>query len=299
MAPAPQALRNSPTMPAPPGPARNDRSIGAILVDAGRLDAGAMESILRAQEEKGLRFGDAGISLGLLKQDDVDFALARQFDHSYLMLGNESVSRDVVAAFNPYSPLVEQFRALRSRLMLRWFNSEAGRRVLAITSPGRGEGRSFVAANLAVVFSQLGQRTLLIDADLRNASQARLFKLENRTGLANMLAGRSGREAIVRIAPMPDLSVLPAGALPPNPQELLGRTEFVHLLRESAENFDVILLDTPAARDYADAQTLAARAGAALLVARKDLTSVPDLLQLARSVQQSGADLAGSVLNGA
>jgi chain length determinant protein tyrosine kinase EpsG len=207
------------------------------------------------------------------------------------------VSRDVVATFKPFSPVVEQLRVLRSQLMLRWFNGEPGRKALAITSPGRGEGRSFIAANLAVVFSQLGERTLLIDADLRNACQARLFKLENRTGLSNLLAGRAGREAVVRVAAIRGLSVLPAGVVPPNPQELLGRPAFAQLLQDFAEDFDVILIDTPAARDFADAQTLAARAGAAMVLARKGLTSASDLLQFARSVQQSGAPLVGSVLN--
>jgi receptor protein-tyrosine kinase len=302
MTTAPQILRDPPTMrtplsPAPPRPARSDRSLGAILVDAHRLDASAIESILRAQKEKGLRFGEAGISLGLLKQDDIAFAMARQFDYPYLMAGDDSVRHDVVAAFQPFSPVVEQLRVLRSQLMLRWFNGNPNHKALAITSAGRGEGRSFIAANLAVVFSQLGERTLLIDADLRNACQASLFKLDNRAGLSSMLAGRAGRAAVVRVAGMLDLSVLPAGVAPPNPQELLGRPAFARLLLELAEDFDVILIDTPAARDYADAQTIAARAGAGLVLARKDLTSAPELLQLARSVQQSGAELVGSVLN--
>jgi chain length determinant protein tyrosine kinase EpsG len=299
MTAAPQVLRAPPAVPAPPRHAGSDRSIGAILVDTGRLDAGAVESILRAQKEKGLRFGEAGIGLGLLKPDDIEFALARQFDYPCLMAGDESLSRDVVAAFNPFSPVVEQLRALRSQLMLRRFSGGSGRKALAIISAGRGEGRSFIAANLAVVFSQLGERTLLIDADLRNPSQAGLFKLENRAGLSGILAGRAGREAIVRIAPMLDLSVLPAGVVPPNPQELLGRPAFAQLVQESAEDFDVILIDTPAARDCADAQNLAVRAGAALMLARKDRTSLPDLVQLARSLQQSGAELVGSVLNDA
>ena len=275
------------------------RSIGAILVDAGRLDAGVVERILRAQKDQGLRFGEAGISLGLLKQDDVDFALACQFDYAYLVAGDESVSRDVIAAFNPRSSVVEQLRVLRSQLMLRWFNDEPGHKTLAITSSGRGEGRSFIAANLAVVFSQLGERTLLIDADLRNPSQARLFNLQDCAGLSSMLANRAGREAVVRIAAMRDLSVLAAGVVPPNPQELLGRGAFTEMLQGLAEDFDVILIDTPAARDYADAQIVAARAGAALALARKNLTSLPDLFQLVRSVQESGAALVGSVLNDA
>ena len=145
------------------------RSIGVILIDSGRLSADNAERILRLQKEQGKRFGDAAIELGLLTEDDIRFALSSQFDYPYLPLGDSSLSHELVAAYKPFSPVVEQLRALRSQLMLRWFDAAAQRKSLAIVSPGAGEGRSFIAANLAIVFSQQGQRTLLIDANLRTA----------------------------------------------------------------------------------------------------------------------------------
>jgi len=188
-------------------------------------------------------------------------------------------------------------RALRSQLMLRWFDAQAERKTLAIVSPGGGEGRSFIAANLAIVFSQLGERTLLIDADLRTPSQHELFKLGNGAGLSGLLAGRANTDAVISVPGLIGLSVLPAGAVPPNPQELLGRQLFGDTLRTLSRDFDVVIIDTPAASDYADAQTVAVRAGAALIVARKDQTSLPDFTELAHRLQQSGAALVGSVLS--
>lgn len=273
------------------------RSIGAILIDTGRLNAENAERILRLQKEKGLRFGDAAIELGLLKGDDIRFALASQFDYPYLPADDQSLSAELVAAYQPFSPIVEQLRALRSQLMLRWFDTDSEHKSLAIVSPDHGEGRSFVAANLAVVFSQLGERTLLIDADLRNPRQQTLFKLGNTPGLSAMLSGRAGAEAVVRIPSLLGLSVLPAGIVPPNPQELLGRAAFIEALYALGRDFDVIIIDTPAGHDYADAQTIAARAGAALMVARKHLSSLPVIAQLGRTLQQSGATVVGSVLN--
>jgi receptor protein-tyrosine kinase len=203
------------------------RSIGAILIDNGRLTPDAAERILKLQKEQGLRFGDAAIQLGLLSEADIQQALSRQYDYPYLMPGDERVSEEVVAAFKPFSPIVEQLRAVRSQLMLRWFDAEIGHKTLAVVSASRADGRSFTAANLAVVFSQLGERTLLIDADLRNPSQHQLFRLENKLGLSSLLAGRAElAEAITRIPGLIDLSVLPAGATPPNPQELLARPVF-------------------------------------------------------------------------
>lgn len=273
------------------------RSIGAILIDTGRLSAENAERILRQQKEQGKRFGDAAIELGLLSEDDIRFALASQFDYPYLAPGDNSLSHELVAAYTPFSPVVEQLRALRSQLMLRWFDAEARRKTLAIVSPGKGEGRSFIAANLAVVFSQLGERTLLIDADLRTPRQHEIFKLGNSAGLSGLLAGRIGNEAVIRVPSLLNLSVLPAGAVPPNPQELLGRPAFTERLHTISQDFDVVIIDTPAASDYADAQTVAARAGAALMLTRKNLSSISNTAQLSRDLQHAGTVLVGSILN--
>lgn len=275
-----------------------DRSIGAILIDAGRLSVEDAEKILREQKVKGARFGDAAIALGLLQQADIDFALARQFDYPYLAVGDAALSPNLIAAYKPGSPLVEQLRAVRSQLMVRWFNDDTTRRALTVVSPQRGEGRSFVAANLAVVFSQLGERTLLIDADLRNPTQHENFKLDVRApGLSAVLSGRANGEAVVRIPSLVGLSVLPAGALPPNPQELLARPQFARLIEQTSKSFDVVIIDTPAASTAADAEVVAARAGASLLVARRDFTPAPSVQTLSLSMAAANSVVIGAVLN--
>lgn len=274
------------------------RSIGAILIDNGRLSPDAAERILKLQKEQGLRFGDAAIQLGLLSEADIQQALSRQYDYPYLMPGDDRVSEEVVAAFKPFSPIVEQLRAVRSQLMLRWFDAEIGHKTLAVVSAGRAEGRSFTAANLAVVFSQLGERTLLIDADLRNPSQHNLFRLENKLGLSSLLAGRAElAEAVIRIPGLIDLSVLPAGATPPNPQELLARPVFNALMATAAGQYDIVIVDTPAGAETADSQTIAARTRGAVVVARKDRSSAPALQAFVTSLQHSGVAVVGAVLN--
>jgi len=277
--------------------ATGDRSIGAILIDSGKLTATNAETILRLQKDEGMRFGDAAIKLGLLTEEDIAFALARQYDYPYLLKGDGEVSNDLIAAFQPFSPQVEALRALRSQLMLRWFTGDPERKTLAIVSPGRGEGRSWLAANLAVVFSQLGENTLLIDADMRNPSQHTLFKLENRSGLSSNLSGRGDAYDVKRIGSFMGLSILPAGPVPPNPQELLGRSQFDVLLARLRGEFDTIIIDTPAAADYADAQTIAVRAGGALLLAHKHQTSLDALGALTESLRQLGVQPVGSVIS--
>ncbi len=273
-----------------------ERSMGAVLIDAGRITPEQAQQILGLQAELGVRFGEAAIQLGYLTPADIDYALSRQFDYAYLKRGESELSETLIAAYDPFTARVEALRALRAQLMLRWFNNPA-HKVLAVVSPGRGEGRSYVAANLAIVFSQLGQRTLLIDADLRNPSQHRLFGLENRYGLSAVLSGRASTETIHRIPALLDLSVLPAGVVPPNPQELLARPPFAQLLVQLSTHFDVILLDTAPAADTADAQTVAARAGAAIVVAKKNLSSTAQVRAAAHSLASGKAEMLGAVLN--
>jgi chain length determinant protein tyrosine kinase EpsG len=186
---------------------------------------------------------------------------------------------------------------LRSQLMLRWFDNGTERKGLAVVSAGSGDGRSYIAANLAIVFSQLGERTLLIDADMRTPRQHKLFHLGKRSGLSDMLVGRVGPEAVVSIPALPNLSLLQAGTIPPNPQELLGRQSFSRLLLSLGEDFDVMIIDTPPASVCADAHTVAVRAGAALIVARQNSSSMPQLAQFTHSLREFGVTLVGSVLN--
>jgi chain length determinant protein tyrosine kinase EpsG len=275
----------------------DERAIGALLVQAGKLGQQDVDAILRAQREAGQRFGATGMALGLLCQADVDYALSRQFDYTYLRRGDSAVSDEVVAAYEPFSPQVEALRALRAELMLRWFDGGPLRKVLAIVSEGGKEGRSYLAANLAVVLAQLGGRTLLIDSDLRNSRQHALFGLDNRIGLSGILSGRAGPEAIQRIPGLGNLSVLPAGALPPNPQELLTRPMFGHMLQQFAEHVDMILLDSPPAAESADAQTLAMRAGAALVVVRKSTSRMARVQHVAQSVKRAKSTIVGAVFN--
>ena len=272
-------------------------SIGAILIEAGRLSIENAEQITRSQRISNLRFGDAAVRLGILTPADVEFALSAQFDYPYLEEGLSAVSTKLVAAYRPFTTQVESLRALRSRLIVRWLKQANKQKVLAIVSSEPEEGRSFIAANLAIVFSQLGERTLLIDADLRNPRQELLFGVDNRYGLSGILSGRSGMEAVQKIPSLIDLSVLPAGPTPPNPQELLGRPQFALMLNKFERDYDVVLLDTPPCDEYADAQTISMRAGSALIVVRKNHSHVKAFRKMVDNLAQSNIDLVGAVLN--
>lgn len=270
-------------------------SIGRILLDMGKITPVEAERILRLQKESGLRFGDAALKLGLITEADIQLVLAQQFDYPYLLPGQGNHPPELVVAYQPFGAQVEVFRAVRSQLMLRWFTS--GHKALAIVGYNPNDGVSLFAANLAVVFSQLGERTLLIDANLRCPQQHEIFNLRNKQGLSDVLADRANIfEVISKIESFVDLSVLPAGTLPPNPLELLNRTSFDELNDQLANQFDVILYDTLAFSSGVDALTIAARTEGALIVAHKNDTRVNDINTMNEQLKYSGTEIVGSVL---
>jgi receptor protein-tyrosine kinase len=203
----------------------------------------------------------------------------------------------VIAAYDPFSAEVEALRALRTQLLLRLAHEERRRSRIAIISPQSGDGRSYLAANLAVVFSQLGERTLLVDADLRRPNQHLLFGLENRMGLSAMLSGRCGYEAIQRVPALANLSLLTSGSIPPNPQELLGRSIFAQLLDRMSSEFSVVIIDTPPGNSHAESLTIAGRAGSAVVVARRNVSRLNGVRDMAQSLSHAHVALVGAVLN--
>lgn len=254
-------------------------SLGRLLQEMGKITPEDTERILQLQRKEGLRFGDAAMKLRLVTEADIQRTLSIQFDYPHLPDGmGKGLSRELVAAYQPFSPEAEALRTLRSQLILQWFGN--GHKMLAVIGTHSDDGCSALSANLAVVFSQMGENTLLIDANLRQPAQHDLFSLGEQHGLANMLIGRVGLEAVNRIDSLANLCVLGAGAVPPNPQELLSRRSFGELMHKLQALHDVIIVDVAPWLGTADAQLVAMRCGGALLVSRLDVTPLRDLIAM-------------------
>jgi len=277
--------------------AHNDRRIGGILAEQGKLDGRDIRRVLELQQTEGLRFGEASLRLKLITVEDLHHAIARQYGLPHLLPDNERVSSELVVAYEPFHPCAEEIRALRTHLLIRWARGTMRGCMLAIVSASHGDGRSYLVANLAVAFSQLGQRTLLIDADLRQPRQHRIFDVPDRVGLSAVLGGRGGRSAVVALPEFGPLSLLPAGACPPNPMELLSRDAFAALLRELQPDFDVILFDTPPTESCADAHGVAFRSGNVLIVARRNRSRLAATDGLVAQMTNAGAHAVGTVFN--
>lgn len=277
--------------------ADQDRPIGEIIRESKHLGDEQVDDILDYQRAHDVRFGEAAVALGYASEEDVVFALSQQFRYPYLSDDRRSVNPELVTATQPFSEQAEAFRAIRSQLMMRCFSPAEPKRALAVVSPDSGDGKTFFTANLGVVLSQLGGRTLVVDADLRGPRMHQLFGIPNVCGLSSVLSGRQEENVIFQAPDLPSLFVMPVGVMPPNPLELVERPAFRLLLAELLRKFDHVVVDTPAACFGTDAVVIAARCGSALLIGRKDRSRMGPLDVLASHVEASNAKVAGMIVN--
>ena len=270
-------------------------TIGDILLKAGRLTEPDMKRIVALQSKEQILFGDAAVALGVLSEEDVRWALACQYSYPGVVTDDITLARELLVVHDPFSPQVETFRSIRSGLLLSGVGAIV--KTLAILSPGEQEGRTFVAANLAVVFAQLGSRTILVDLNFRKPRVHEVFHLKNNTGASSLIIKRALMEQAVQQTSINGLDVLTSGPKPPNPLELLSWQDTKNLIATLRETYDVIILDTPAFSKTADALLIASLCDSSLLVARKGKTSLPAFGQLKKQLDSNGAKILGSVVN--
>ena len=273
-------------------------TIGVILARARGLSDDQINRVLQHQRKNRVRFGDAAVVLGYVTRDDVRWALSKQYQYHYAPAVGEKVQPELVMAREPFSDKVESIRDLRSQLIMTAMAAGPTRRALAVVSADVGDGKTFIAANLAIAFGQVpGGRTLIIDADMRTPRLHTVFGVDNGAGLSNILAGRSPPNVIRPVRELPNLYLLPVGAVPPNPTELLQTPAFSLLLQELVSKFEYVLVDTPAAALGSDARVIAALAGAVLVIARQHKTRAQGLKTLVNQLTMGPAKMAGVVMN--
>lgn len=278
-------------------PSVSEKSIGDIIRQSNNLSADQVEKILVYQRENNLKFGEAAVALGFVKREDVLWALSQQFHYPYNGSQSQAISEELVVASKPFSETAEAFRDLRSQLISTVFSGEGPRKAVAVISAEAGDGKSFFAANIAVAFSQLGGRTLLVDADMRSPRQHEIFGVQNSTGLSSILSGRAETNVIRPVGDLPSLYLLPVGVVPPNPLELVQRPAFGLLITELLSKFDYVVVDTPAATHGSDARVITGFCGAAVAIGRKGNSKIQGMQKLINAVQKSSAKVLGVIMN--
>ena len=189
----------------------------------------------------------------------------------------------------------EAFRALRTNVLFS--AATPGCRTIAVTSTGPGEGKTLVASNLAIGFATAGQRVLLLDADMRRPRVHDVFSGTQEPGLSNVLVGDASPSQALRKTDVPDLYLLTAGRVPPNPAELLGSRAFTDLLASVRERFDWIVIDTPPVMAVTDPNIVASFTDGVVFVIGAEMTSYRIARRAIEQLERARATFAGAVLN--
>ncbi len=191
----------------------------------------------------------------------------------------------------PKSPLAEAVRSLRTSL--RFSTREGAPKSTFITSSAAGEGKSTVALNLATAYAQAGNKVLLIDADLRNPSLHKLFKIENYNGLTNYLAGGGSTSDVYNSTMIKNLSITTSGPIPPDPVELLSGQRMGTLLNDASTDFDYIIIDGPPVLGLADALVISGLCDATILAIEAGKTRKVTLMKSLKRLERTHSNIVG------
>ena len=230
-------------------------------------------------------------------------SVRRLLDHSKLLRSRQNGTASNTCACwhridqggKRHAALVEAFRSLRASVLLSTADHPPGS--LLITSTQPGEGKTTVATNLAISLAQLGQRVLLVDADLRFPSLQRLFCIRENLGLVSYLTGQEDWRTAVCPSGSPGLDLLPCGPVPPNPAELLSSKSMGAFLGSAKSEYAFVILDSSPLLTLADSRILASLVDGVLLVAKSGATPREQIRQSQSGIRSAGANLIGVVLN--
>jgi polysaccharide biosynthesis transport protein len=195
---------------------------------------------------------------------------------------------------NPDSGASSAFEMLQTNL--DFTISDKPLKVIAVVSSTPGEGRSFVAANLAVAKAHMGRRILLVDADMRHSCQQEIWKLSNPVGLSNVLVGQAEFRGTTQEV-LVNLDILTAGTIPPNPAALLDSQRMALLIQEAAKDYDCVIIDTPALSLFGDALMLGKMADGILLVVRPGVLDCAVAKSTKMMLEQVKLPVLGMVIN--
>nr|WP_306798551.1 CpsD/CapB family tyrosine-protein kinase [Oceanobacillus saliphilus] len=201
----------------------------------------------------------------------------------------------LVTYLNADSVIADQFRTIRTNL--KFLMEEKKSRVFLITSPGENEGKSTTVANLAVSIAQQKEKVLLIDANLRNSMLHQVFKIQNQTGLTDVLKGAISLKQAITFTDIGKLDILTSGPDVSNPTEILGSNDMASLLHDVADMYDIVLIDSPTILKSTETRVLANQCDGAVLVLHRGKTEMDKAVEAKRILDLAHANLLGVIIN--
>ncbi|MBC1558423.1 CpsD/CapB family tyrosine-protein kinase [Listeria booriae] len=212
------------------------------------------------------------------------------------MSKQKTAKRKLITATNPSSPIAEQFKTLRASIHFSSVDREY--KSILVTSPEPESGKSTVSANLAICYAKQGNKTLLIDADMRKPTSHRTFGIPYNIGLSDMLTGNKIElQDVCHQTEIENLTILTSGTMVPNPNELLGSKKMGQLLQQFEGQFDQIIIDTPPILASSDALVLTPYVEGAIVVLRSYGTLKERAKVAVKQLQKTKVPILGTVLN--
>lgn len=213
------------------------------------------------------------------------------------MSRNQKKPSSMIAATKPNSRVAEQFKTIRTNIQFSMATKNL--QTILFSSSGPFEGKSTICTNVASVFADQGKRVLVVDADMRLPSIAKIFHLENKVGLSTLMTSKhlKVKEAIQHVESV-HLDVLTSGIVPPNPSELLASERMDEIIQELKKEYDLVLFDLPPIVSVTDAQILATKIDGVILVIRKDIADIEDVYKAKELLELVNANVLGAIFNG-
>ncbi|MCK9192792.1 MAG: CpsD/CapB family tyrosine-protein kinase [Nevskia sp.] len=265
------------------------------LIRCCALDSEAIKKITHAARVLDIDFSEAAVRTGFVTEEDIEYAQhASQSTSARLNAPKAKPAQELMLSRDPFDPRNEQILALRTELLLR-HDGASRANMLAMLSPGRGEGRSQLCAELAMSFAQLGHPTLLVDADLRKPRQHLLFNADNEYGLSHSIA-KHETPVLQAVEGFPWLSLLTSGPTPLNPLELLSGSHFERLIKEWRHSYEFVVIDTAPVGLHSDGLAVATLVGRVLTVSRANKTPYKQQKEMLRRLTVTRAQILGAVI---
>jgi protein-tyrosine kinase len=295
----------------------SDQAFDALL-RTGRLTKSSLATINAFMLEKTVGFAEAATALGLFTTEElrralenakslrpraskgiIEDALSRGALNQFPVVKKTpqaQASRSLALIGAPASPYAEQIRALRTELLMA-MDSLGTPYAFCVTSPCAKEGRTQLCAELAVGFSQIGRRTLLVDADLRKSRMHELLEFDGAFGLAQTLLGGRVAAPAFAVSNVPNLSFVPSGPVIDSPLEALSSGWLEKQVAEWYREYEVVIVDTPPVVNYPDGVAIAACVRRVLVSTRAKSTNMAPLKEMLRRLGATQAQVIGAIIN--
>ena len=264
-----------------------------------------LSSMLGFLAGAGIAFARNAMNAGIKESADIEsqtgLGVFATVPHSeaqsklYESITQKLPGQHLLAVSHPSDPGIESLRSLRTALQFALLNAKNN--VVLFTGPTPSIGKSFVSTNFAAVMGAGGKRVLLLDADLRKGYVNQYFGLSRGPGFSELITGTQPLDAVVRRNVSPGVDLITTGALPPNPGELLLSQNATDLVQKLSALYDLVIIDTPPVLAVSDTQVLAPVAGTVFLIAKATVTTMGEVLESVKRLNQAGVNVKGVVFN--